>query len=284
VERAGPRITTQQKRSKISGAKYCGPILPLEFSFVLGTPPTRKIFDSRSCARIHQTKLPTRLSRGMVSADSSDVSPLCELGHSLLDGGRSSQMCAMGELHKPKVCLVPWCHLMKRFWAASYPCHEMESKSFWVTASEGFWRPSIPRHVLHGVYAHHRDEYIIHKYAEKRWSALPVLPDVLSDKAYRIEERTVVQLLRAGMTLIDTHGLLCRFEASLNRSHKGHKSPERLASKRRQKENKIQTSGDDKSPGLQTKDMRCPTHARTLSKLTHHPSRWEPVVVFLNQQ
>jgi hypothetical protein len=193
-------------------------------------------------------------------------------------------MCKMGKLYKPKVCLVPWCCLMKSFWAASYACHDMGSKSFWVTASEGFWRPSIPRHVLHRVCTHHRDEYIIYKYAEKRWSALPIFPDVLSDKAYRIEERTVVQLLRAGMTLLDLQGLLCHFDA-LNRSHKAHKSPERLPSKRRQKDSKVQTFGEDMTPGLQKNEKGTPTHPRTSSKLTHHPSCLEPVVVcFSNRQ
>lgn len=159
----------------------------------------------------------------------------------------------------------------------------MESKSFWATASEGFWRPSIARNVLHRVCTHHRDEYIIYKYAEKRWSALPIFPDVLSDKAYRIEERTVVQLLRAKMTLIDTQGLLCRFEA-VNRCRKAHKSPEHLAPKRRQKYNKVKTSGEDMSPGLQTEEKGSLTHPRTLSKLTRHASCLEPVVVFLNRQ
>jgi hypothetical protein len=168
---------------------------------------------------------------------------------------------------------------MKSFWAASYACREMGSKSFWVTTSEEFWRPSIPKHDLHPVCTHDRDEYIMHKYAEKRWSALSILPDVLPDKAYRIEERTIVQLLRTGNTLLDMRGLLCRFEA-INRPHKAHKSPERLPPRRAQKDSKVQTFGEVMSPGLQKKEKGNPTHPRTLSKLTHHSSSLEPVVVF----
>ena len=171
---------------------------------------------------------------------------------------------------------------MKRFWAASYAGHDMDSKNFWITASEGFWRPSIPTHILYLVYSHRRTEYIVRKYTEKRWSTLSSLPAVPSDKAYRIEERTVIQLLRTGMMSTDTQGLLCRFEAFFRLPTKSHKSPKRLTSKRTEGENKGQTSEEDKTSKTKSKQTGSCKHLSTLSELTLHPPCLEPIMVYLN--
>lgn len=140
-------------------------------------------------------------------------------------------------------------------------------------------------HVIHVHLAssHLRDEYIVRKYLEKCWTISLPIPTVPPNKAYRIEERAVVQLLQSGlveMVSIDPQILRYRFETPLKGSQKCHRDVKGIYVEQRG----IEIAEDDVLRGgvHQEVDSKHNYHDRaskTVCKATTGPAPSEPLLL-----
>lgn len=243
AEPAGRTITILRKTRRTLVAKPCGLTQPLEFFFVRGTNSGGFLPIADRCARIHQTKLPAAMSKGNRFWPIDLTSVLCVNWDTHYWTHEDILKCARwGNYTSQRYCAGTISD--NRFWASSYLANRLERKGFWNIASDRFWCATLPPQVLVSASSHVRDEYIVRKYHEKCWATMPSVPTIPPNKAYRIEERTVVQLLGIGladMASLDPQILRRRFEVPLKNPGKGQASAKRVSRKQGGKQN---PSGD----------------------------------------